>query len=1010
MKKSILIIVTLSIVFGTFAQTSTIKGIIKGDNQGLIYASVYIENTSYGTTSNENGYFEIKDIPQSNYTLHVSFIGYDVYKKEINLINTPVLDLGEIELGNGSITLNEVVIKGSMKNSEAKAINMTKISPQIVNIIAADGVGKLPDRNAAEAVQRVPAIITEKDHGEGRYVSVRGTPRDWASSLINGNRMPVADENGDSRTLAFDVFPSELIEYIVVAKALTPDIEADAIGGSINFITRTAPQEKKLDINLASGYNNQSQKPVYSGSILYGDRLFNDKFGYLISASLWHRNYGTDNYQVFYGNSSEYHAITRYELRDYSGIRSTAGLNASAEYKFSDESFIYGKFIYGGMKDDETNRKMQYWWARGSGMAVSVQNIHNIMNSRLIGGELGTDLKINNKINLSFKICTYDNKFSYGNVPFNNKSNILFDAILPDNSIDDRNGYFVVQFDKDPVIYQDFTFLDSDGNSVPYIIDTASGWQFPQSTFDDKFRFLGIDHPDGIGDEGDYIYPALYQPLLNSDFYLAKVYSELNTNWEKDPLVSQIDFNYKHNALLTIKTGAKIRLKEGYRFVSRYDWVQDFSVSTNQIKYEDFDLVDLNSNGGFLNELNGNHNDLFVSFLSPTQLDNFLDVMGDTLKGKEMDEKHDEYSFYAGSQYLYNENAGAAYIMGTYQINEKLQIYGGVRGENTILKISSMGMNKDSIVVLIDTTDNGIITTQLPLIFPIDTAIVYRTLLPSIHLKYQPNDNTNLRFAITRTYRRPNFNEIKPGTPIYNETSQEFVSGNINLKPTLSWNFDLIAESFFGSVGMVSAGVFYKHIDNHIFQTTQLLQQWSGNFSFKDFQNSTDKTYVAGVEFSLNRRFDFLPCFLKGFGVNANYTHSKSEMQVPGREVKQPLPRQAEHVANFAFYYENKRITTRLALNYKSEYLLQLDLTGEPDENGNFVLMHKDMDFDIFVGPQLSLDYSLQVRINNKLNAFLDINNLLNTPLRIYKGNIERPIKTEFYSFKGFVGIKYSIN
>jgi TonB-dependent receptor len=266
-----------------------------------------------------------------------------------------------------------------------------------------------------------------------------------------------------------------------------------------------------------------------------------------------------------------------------------------------------------------------------------------------------------------------------------------------------------------------------------------------------------------------------------------------------------------------------------------------------------------------------------------------------------------------------------------------------------------------------------------------------------------------LRLAITRSYRRPNFNEIKPGTPIYNETAQEFVSGNIDLKPTYSWNFDVMGEYFFGNVGMVSAGLFYKHITNHIFQTSQLLQQWSGNYSFKDFQNSTDKSYVTGFEISLNRRLDFLPGFLSGLGINANYTRTFSEMVVPGREVKQPLPRQADHVANLALYYENKYITTRLALNYKSDYLLQLDLTGEPDENGEFQLMHKDMDFDIFVGQQLSLDYSLQVRVSDRLHISANANNLLNTPLRIYKGEIGRPVKTEFYSFRGSLGIKYSI-
>ncbi len=128
---------------------------------------------------------------------------------------------------------------GTLKNTEARALNLQKNAINITNVIASDGIGKLPDRNAAETVQRVQGVSIERDQGEGRFVSLRGLPPFWASTTINGNRLPTAEEETTSRATAFDFFPTELISYVHVNKSFTPDIEADGIGGGVNFITKT---------------------------------------------------------------------------------------------------------------------------------------------------------------------------------------------------------------------------------------------------------------------------------------------------------------------------------------------------------------------------------------------------------------------------------------------------------------------------------------------------------------------------------------------------------------------------------------------------------------------------------------------------------------------------------------------------------------------------------------------------------------------------------------------------
>lgn len=92
--------------------------------------------------------------------------------------------------------------------------------------------------------------------GEGRFAAVRGTPIQWSSSTLNGNRMPSASDDYANRGLQMDIFPSELIQYVKLSKSLTPDMDGNAIGGTIDFITKTAVNKETLSVNAAGGYVN----------------------------------------------------------------------------------------------------------------------------------------------------------------------------------------------------------------------------------------------------------------------------------------------------------------------------------------------------------------------------------------------------------------------------------------------------------------------------------------------------------------------------------------------------------------------------------------------------------------------------------------------------------------------------------------------------------------------------------------------------------------------------------
>jgi outer membrane receptor protein involved in Fe transport len=142
-------------------------------------------------------------------------------------------------------------------------------------------------------------VAVARYHGEADAATVRGTPFAWTSTLFNGNRLPSANVLGN-RNSVLDAVPSEMIQYVQVAKAITPDMEGDAIGGSINFVTRTAPAKRTLNMSAAGGYNTFSKDATYNASVVYGDRFFKDKLGVMVAGAIWDRQWGTDAFEVSY--------------------------------------------------------------------------------------------------------------------------------------------------------------------------------------------------------------------------------------------------------------------------------------------------------------------------------------------------------------------------------------------------------------------------------------------------------------------------------------------------------------------------------------------------------------------------------------------------------------------------------------------------------------------------------------------------------------------------------------
>lgn len=979
--KNIATYIVCSILPGAVAaQTATIKGAVK-DRQGMLPGiTISLANNKYYTVTELNGTFTLVDIPAGQYTLTIASLGYDSHTMPVNLNGDT--DLGTIELKESDHMLNAVTVTANTRGTETKALNMMKSSMVFSNIVSSEGIGKLPDRNVAEAVQRLPGVVMESDQGEGRFISFRGTPSDWSAALVNGDRMPVADEESKTRAMNFDIFPSSMVDYIVVSKTLSPDMEGDAIGGSANFMTKSAPAKKSIQASLGAGYNAQAQKPVFNGALSYGNRSKDGKLGYFAGGSLYKRNWATDNYQVFYGSNID-QSLSRLELRDYEGQRNTIGANAAVEYKFSDRAKIYAKGVYGRMTDEEYNRKTMYNWSTGWGQSIRLQNIHNIMQTNFWGAELGGELKPSDKLSANWRIASYSNHFQYGAVPFAKG--------------DPRNGYHVIEFEKS-VNFKDFLYLDENGK----VTDERNAY--------DRLKLLNIDSPEpGYGDDYRNIQPVYENvPLINpsdTSFAFTRAYSETNKTWEKDPIVAQLDLQYAASSKLKMKFGGKMRIKEGRRNVGLELWERNKDLSSS-ILYNNFNPGPINERGGFLAEMGSPYNGKMFPFLNGKQIDNFVNSQGDTLRHIPFGTSTPYFQQMVGSSYKYKETVYAGYAMAEWNVAPQLTLVPGVRVEYT-----SPIVEADSIM----TVDPALGTVALT---PVQSGKSYWSVLPMLNAKYTLTDKQNLRLAITRSFRRPNFNEIKPGAAAINYSNNDLVYGNPDLKPTYSWNYDLAYEHYMSASGMFSISGFYKQVKDHIYTAFESSSadnngvsnefQIPGGVIAKKFRNAPE-AFAAGIEASLMTKMRFLPGIWKNLGVNINYSYTYSQMHIDARDQVQALPRQSPNVLNVALFYENPHITTRIGLNYRDPYLYELNLYAVKDPaSDKMLILHQDNDYDVYVGRSLTLDCSFAYTFKENFSVFTELSNLTNTPYTMYRGQKERPLKTEYYAMRGLIGLRYN--
>ncbi len=266
----------------TFAQTM-LSGVVTDANAGapLPFANVYLDGTTQGTVTNLNGEFRLP-LDAGLYTIAVSFMGYQTQQKEVTLVEGQNLVV-DFEIFPEAIMGEEVVVTAMMRGQKA-AINSQLNAAGIVNTVSEEQIQELPDANAGEALGRLPGISLKRSGGEAQRVVLRGLNEKFSQIQLDGVAIPATDAG--ARGVDLSLFSINSLAGIEVTKALTSDMDADAIAGTVNLITKKAPGKPELRIDLGGGYNVLEKSAAqYSLGARYNRRYLENRLGMQVSVT-----------------------------------------------------------------------------------------------------------------------------------------------------------------------------------------------------------------------------------------------------------------------------------------------------------------------------------------------------------------------------------------------------------------------------------------------------------------------------------------------------------------------------------------------------------------------------------------------------------------------------------------------------------------------------------------------------------------------------------------------------
>lgn len=885
---------------------------------------VSIEGSERRSRTNREGLFRIDGLSPGSYTVVVDYLGYATERVQVNVqagTNPPLA----VRLTPATSAALETISVTAAREGSSRALNQQRAADNMKSVVAADFVGQFPDKNIAEATQRLPGIGIQRDQGEGRFVNIRGTPVEFANVSVDGVTVP--SPNSGTRAVDLDTIPSDMISLLEVSKTLTPDMDAEAIAGNINIVTQGAfdANRRFFRISGAGGQNTQGKGGRQEYSATFGDVFGPDQqFGIILGGNFSSTERATDNVEHAWERvnpggllADPILLMDETAFKDYPSVeRERYGWNLRLDYKMREQDRIYFSYSKSKFEDAEIRQETTIDWSGGR-YRPGATTESGIVDRVRVTKEL-RDRTVSNEIDI----------FTLGSTHYIGEGRLDLRASYAESEqfhpirtqLAYRTGRNTIAYDFSDKDFPEFTLLDGDDQPVPGNLRALED--------DLEFR-QWRPRPIQAAEEQELALQADFELPLNG---------------------------FQNETIL--KFGAKARLREK--------------------ENEEFRLQNRDGrNAPSFSELAGDRDsNNFGRFNSGRRFRSDGIRMLDASGAFDDEFTRPRVAASITADYQVEEDIYAGYGMFTSSFGSAT-IVGGLRVEYTDFSGDANEFDDD-----------------LEVAVPVSGGASYTKLFPSLMLRWEAQPDLILRAAFTTGLSRPNFEVLAPFV-IVSDENDEVELGNPDLDPTYSYNFDLMAEYYLRPAGLLSAGLFYKRLEDTIFEARSVVEggRFDGFIQERPENGGNGKVY--GAEVSWNQTFDFLPAPFNGLGINANYTFTKSDADKPFDLGSTVLPGTSRHTTNLSLFYDYDRFSGRVAYNKRSKYLNSFNV-GDPE-------------LDNFWDARGVLDATASYQFNEQLRVFGEVSNLTDTRQRRFDGIRARVNELEQFGRSWIVGLRYSI-
>jgi len=851
----------------------------------------------------------------------------------------------------------EIVVTGArpIAESESLALRIQRASDSLVTVAAADGVGRLPDQNIAQAASRLPGIAVERDQGQARYISLRGAPNYWTTLSFDGITV-VSPEGRDAR---FDSIPSAIASQIIVSKAVTPDMTGETVAGNVNVVTRSAFDYSGAHFAGKAGYGiaELGERKQYEVSAVASDRfkVGEGEVGVLVSGSYFQRGMITDNFETDYervpgdqrpGNVTSFWAAEA-ENKLYRLTRRNWSASARVDYKPDDRNTISLRSIYTIFKDDEARDNYRFDLddsekELGKGTADCARDVNStptnsgyadvcIGNTPQRGTIYGIDIRQRSTLR-AYRQSIFTNSI-VGEHDFAPGWHLSWVGNYTESK-DDRSVVGEIAWDSPdtrtlrPTVDYDF----SDPNRSRLRLFTTNQLSGP-TRYSAGSRVVAID---------SFTKPPKSLTVLDA-----------------------VDTTKAYTGRLVLSRetrflGSEAVLKAGFQFDQRTKVADEKQLLLNTsaqltavgvpASYTDFSL-----------------NDPFAGKIPMDYTFRYFDqdkmrAVANAARG--------QFAFApnTANNYDVRERVYAGYVMGALRYDWG-SILGGVRVERL--------ENRGKAIATLGTANTPI------------TASSSQTLaFPSLHINYNVDDTKKLRLSFNSGAARADYDQMRPNVVI-NDTNQVISGGNPAVKPERAYGVDGYFEWYVRPQGYLMAGLFYKRVEDVLYRQSRTFGSNAldsngidrSSYVFTGITNGGDGR-IFGAEAAAQLQLEpwtgslGLPDWMGGFGISANVTLNDSKVTkpaigtaVPARKVR--LPGTSDLIYNIGGYYEKYGLSLRVQYQRRSDWL---DTVADELTDAG----------DTYWAADEEMDISARYAITKRFEIYADVQNVLNQPGRRY--------------------------